>query len=78
MNMALKAVFQKHLCSCSMHRKNNSAIQFVFEIKLQCVLRPFITEIGHAFNTIEMQLEIAKHFFPYSAVRNLLKKKNSK
>lgn len=75
MNMALKTVFQKHLCSCSMHRKNNSAIQFGFENKLQRVLRMFITEKEHAFNRIEMQLEFAKHFFPYSVDRNFLEKK---
>lgn len=58
-----------------MHRKNNSAIQVGFEIKLQRVLRMFITEIEHAFNRIEMQLEFAKHLFPYSAEENILKEK---
>lgn len=76
--MALKTVFKKHLCSCSMHRKNNSAIHFGFEIKLQRVLRMFITETEHAFNRTEMQLELAKHLFPYSAEKNILKKKNYK
>lgn len=58
-----------------MHRNNNSVIQFVFEIKLQSVLRMFITEIEHAFKRIEMQLELAKRFSLYSVGRNLLKKK---
>lgn len=75
MNKALKTVFQKHFCSCSTHRKNNSAIQFGFEIKLQSVLRMFITEIEHGVNRIEVQLEFAEHFSPYSADRNPLKKK---
>lgn len=61
-----------------MHRKNNSAIQFGFEIKLQKVLRIFITETEHGFNRLEMQLELAKYLFPYSAEKNILKEKNSK
>lgn len=63
-----------------MHGKNNSAIQFGFEIKLQKVLRIFITETEHGFNRLEMQLELAKYsqIFPYSAEKNILKEKNSK
>lgn len=38
----------------------------------------FITETEHAFNRTEMQLELAKHLFPYSAEKNILKKKNYK
>lgn len=58
-----------------MHRKNNSAIQFGLKIKLKRVLRMVITETEHAFNRIEMLLELAKHLFPYSAEKNILKEK---
>lgn len=55
-----------------MHSKNNSAIQFGFEIKLQRVLRMFITETEHAFIRIEMELKLAKHLF---SEKNILKEK---
>lgn len=55
--------------------KNNSAIQFIFEIKLQSVLGMFTTEIKHVFNRIEMHLEFAEHFFSY---RHHAKKKKKK
>lgn len=57
------------------HRKHNPAIQFGFEIKLLRVLRMPITETEHVFNRIEKQLELAKHLFPYSAEKNILKEK---